>query len=95
MPKLKDIITKQDLIGPDITLNFNGSARGQSIVGGVFSILVKFFLFLVAIYKLSELVLFRSPRISTLDSPIHVSNSHFNHMNLGLMLTFNNFENSE
>ena len=93
--KLKHRIAKQDFYGPAVALNFNGSPRAQSIVGGVCSILTKLFLLLLALYKLWELIFSRSPRISTIESAITVSNANFTDMNLGLMLTFNHFANGQ
>lgn len=93
--KFKHLLTKQDFCGPAITLNFNGSSRAQSMVGGVCSVLTKLFLFLLAISKLQELVLAQSARVSTIDSRVDVSNSNFSDMNLGLMLTFKHFDGAQ
>ena len=87
--KLKNLIQSQDFFGNQITLKFNGSDRAQSIVGGIFSILTKIFLILLAMYKLYELLLSSNPKVAIFNELIDTSAIDVKSMNLNLILMFN------
>ena len=58
-----DWLSKLDIFGPPITLNFRGDSTFQSCKGGLLSIMIYIFTLVQALFLLQQLVLQNDPKI--------------------------------
>ena len=65
----KNFVRSFDSFGEKVTLNYNGDAAFRTMIGALFSILIKVFLLIYSVQQIIQLINYEDPQVTIVSLP--------------------------